>query len=84
MQNSLPIWLGASGTPASFVRAGNLGLPLMVAIIGGDTSRFRPLVDLYREARKKAGYLPEQLKVGLHSLGYLAETIEAAVDGFYT
>ena len=55
----------------------------MMAIIGGDTPRFRPLVDLYREAGKKAGYLPEQLKVGLHSLGYLAETTEATIDGFY-
>src|SRR6185436_11771318 len=48
LQNPLPIWLGVGGTPESFVRAGTLGLPLMVAIIGGDTHRFRPLVDLYR------------------------------------
>src|SRR5438132_1821355 len=50
MQDPLPIWLGVGGTPGSFVRAGALGLPLMVAIIGGETRRFRPLVDLYREA----------------------------------
>src|SRR5438552_4184247 len=68
LQNPLPIWLGVGGTPESFVRAGTLGLPLMVAIIGGDTHRFRPLIDLYREAGKRAGYLPEQLKVGMHSL----------------
>src|SRR5882757_7646182 len=55
MQRKLPVWLGVGGTPESFVRAGTLGLPLMVAIIGGDTARFRPLVDLYREAGKKAG-----------------------------
>src|SRR5882762_9757231 len=47
VQNPLPIWLGVGGTPESFVRAGTLGLPLMVAIIGGETHRFRPLVDLY-------------------------------------
>jgi probable LLM family oxidoreductase len=82
-QQSIPIWLGVGGTPASFVRAGTLGLPLMVAIIGGETHRFRPLVDLYREAGKKAGHAPEQLKVGLHSLGYVAETSQQALDDFY-
>jgi probable LLM family oxidoreductase len=84
LQTPLPIWLGVGGTPASFARAGSLGLPLMVAVIGGDTHRFRPLVDLYREAGKKAGYAPEQLKVGLHSLGYVAETTEKAIDDFYS
>ena len=65
MQSKLPVWLGVGGTPASFVRAGALGLPLMVAVIGGETHRFRPLVNLYREAGKKAGHAPEKLKVGL-------------------
>jgi probable LLM family oxidoreductase len=83
LQQPFPIWLGVGGTPESFVRAGSLGLPLMVAIIGGETHRFRPLIDLYREAGKKAGYAPEQLKVGLHSLGYVAETTEQAVEEFY-
>ena len=69
LQNPLPIWIGVGGTPQSFVRAGLLGLPLMVAIIGGDTSRFKPLTDLYRKAGKQAGYLPNQLKIGVHSLG---------------
>jgi alkanesulfonate monooxygenase SsuD/methylene tetrahydromethanopterin reductase-like flavin-dependent oxidoreductase (luciferase family) len=78
LQNPLPIWLGVGGTPASFVRAGTLGLPLMVAVIGGETHRFRPLVDLYREAGRKARHSPEKLKVGLHSLGYVAETTEQA------
>ena len=83
VQNPLPIWLGVGGTPASFVRAGTLGLPLMVAIIGGDTHRFRPLVDLYRQAGRQAGHPPEQLRVGLHSLGYVAPTTEEAIEGFY-
>src|SRR6202521_3074867 len=56
LQEPFPIWLGVGGTPGSFARAGALGLPLMVAIIGGDTRRFRPLVDLYREAGRRAGY----------------------------
>jgi probable LLM family oxidoreductase len=83
VQDPLPIWLGVGGTPESFVRAGTLGLPLMVAIIGGETHRFAPLVDLYRQAGKKAGYAPEQLKVGLHSLGYVANTTEQAIEEFY-
>lgn len=82
-QAQLPIWLGVGGTPASFIRAGALGLPLMVAIIGGETHRFRPLVDLYREAGRQAGHPPEKLKVGLHSLGYVADTTEQAANEAY-
>jgi probable LLM family oxidoreductase len=83
IQDPFPIWLGVGGTPESFTRAGTLGLPLMVAVIGGETHRFRPLVDLYREAGKKAGYSPEQLEVGLHSLGYVGATTEEAIHDFY-
>jgi probable LLM family oxidoreductase len=83
LQDPLPVWLGVGGTPESFIRAGTLGLPLMVAIIGGQTHQFRPLVDLYRDAGKEAGYLPEQLKVGVHSLGYVANTSQQAIDDFY-
>jgi probable LLM family oxidoreductase len=83
LQPKLPIWLGVGGTPASFVRAGSLGLPLMVAVIGGETHRFRPLIDLYREAGDKAGFAQEDLKVGLHSLGYVAQTHEEAVENYY-
>lgn len=83
LQKPLPIWLGVGGTPASFVRAGTLGLPLMVAVIGGETYRFRKLVDMYREAGAKAGHAPEKLQVGLHSLGYVAETSEEAVSSYY-
>lgn len=83
VQPQLPIWLGVGGTPQSFARAGLLGLPLMVAIIGGDTHRFRPLIDLYRESGRRAGYAPEQLKVGLHSLGYVAETTQQAQEEFF-
>jgi probable LLM family oxidoreductase len=83
VQPKLPIWLGVGGTPESFVRAGTLGLPLMVAIIGGETHRFRPLIDLYREAGARAGHAPESLKVGLHSIGYVAATTEEASDDFY-
>ena len=83
LQQPLPIWLGVGGTPQSFARAGALGLPLMVAIIGGDTHRFRPLIDLYREAGRRAGHPPDQLRVGLHSLGYVAPTTDEAIEAFY-
>ena len=82
-QSQIPIWVGVGGTPESFIRAGSLGLPLMVAVIGGDTHRFRPLIDLYKEAGKRAGHPPEVLKVGLHSLGYIANTSQEALDDYY-
>lgn len=80
---SLPIWLGVGGTPQSFVRAGVLGLPLMVAVIGGEFRRFRPLVELYREAGRRAGHAPGRLRVGLHAFGFVADTDAAAADAFY-
>lgn len=83
VQNPIPVWVGVGGTPASFARAGALGLPLMIAIIGGEPKRFRPLVDLYREAASKAGHDPATLKVGVHALGYLAETSAQAANDFF-
>src|SRR3984893_13852199 len=83
VQNPLPIWLGVGGTPQSFARAGALGLPLMVAIIGGETRRFRPLIDLYRETGKRFGHSPDRLKVGVHALGYVAPTTQQAIDDFF-
>lgn len=83
LQKKLPIWLGVGGTPASFVRAGALGLPLMIAIIGGEPHRFRPLVDMYREAGRRAGHDPSALKVGIHALGYVADSDAKAADDFF-
>ncbi len=83
LQDPLPVWLGVGGTPGSFVRAGNLGLPLMVAIIGGEHRRFRPLIDRYREAGLRAGHSPEKLKVGIHSLGYVADNAVRAANEFF-
>ncbi len=83
MQNPLPVWIGVGGTPQSFARAGALGLPLMVAIIGGEPHRFRPLIDLYRETGRRAGHPPESLKVGVHALGYVAETNAQAADDYF-
>lgn len=83
LQPEIPIWVGVGGTPESFVRAGLLGLPLMVAVIGGETHRFRRAVDLYRAAGAQAGHAPEKLKVGLHSLGYVAPSREEAVQDYF-
>ncbi len=83
LQEKLPVWVGVGGTPQSFIRAGMLGLPLMVAVIGGETERFRPLVDLYRKSGAEAGFSPEQLKVGLHSPGFVSTDDKTAVDEYY-
>ena len=83
LQERLPIWVGVGGTPASFRRAGVVGAPLMVAVIGGETQRFAPLVDLYRSAWGASGHPPGASKVGLHSLGYVAETTQEAVADYY-
>ena len=83
LQDPLPVWVGVGGTPQSFVRAGALGLPLMVAVIGGHPARFRPLVDLYREAGRRAGHDPAQLRVGLHCFGFVGHSDRQAADDFY-
>jgi len=83
VQDRIPIWLGVGGTPESFGRAGLMGLPLMVAIIGGSFDRFRPLVDLYREAGRRAGHDPATLKVGVHAVGFVDETDRAAADAMF-
>jgi probable LLM family oxidoreductase len=83
VQDKIPIWVGVGGTPTSFARAGALGLPLMVAIIGGEPHRFKPLIDLYRAAGKRAGHDPKTLKVGLHQMGYIGQTEKSAADDFF-
>ena len=83
VQAEMPIWIGVGGTPQSFARAGMLGLPLMIAIIGGEPHRFRPLVDLYREAGRRAGHDPAKLTVGIHALGYVADSDSQAAEEFF-
>lgn len=83
VQNPLPIWVGVGGTPKSFARAGALGLPLMVAIIGGATRRFRPLIDLYHTSAERSGEPRDKLKVGVHSLGYVAASNREAADDYF-
>jgi probable LLM family oxidoreductase len=83
LQNPLPVRIGVGGTPQSAIRAGTLGLPLVVAIIGGQPKQFRQLVDLYRESGSRAGHPPERLDVSIHTIGFLADTAEQAVETFW-
>ncbi|MEL6537727.1 MAG: LLM class flavin-dependent oxidoreductase [Bacteroidota bacterium] len=83
LQPSIPIWRGVGGTPESFLQAGLMGMPLMVAVIGGQTERFRPLVDLYRKDFREAGHPEEKMRVGLHSLGFVMENGTEARETYY-
>jgi probable LLM family oxidoreductase len=83
LQDPLPIWIAVGGTPQSVVRAAMLGLPLAVAIIGGEPERFAPLVSLYREAARNAGHDPARLPVSINSHTYVAETSQQASDEYY-
>ena len=82
-QERLPIWIAVGGTPQSVVRAGTLGLPLALAIIGGEPARFAPLFDLYRKAAAQAGHDPKTLATSLNVHGFVGETTEQAADDFY-
>ena len=83
LQEPLPVWIAVGGTPKSVVRAALLGLPLAVAIIGGEPARFAPLVELYREAAREGGHDPAALPVSINSHTYVAETSEQAADEFF-
>jgi probable LLM family oxidoreductase len=83
VQNPLPVLIGVGGTPQSVARAATLGLPLVIAIIGGQPRQFRPLVDLYRQTWARAGHPAEQAFVGVHNIGFIADTNEQARDTFW-
>jgi probable LLM family oxidoreductase len=83
LQAPLPVWIAAGGSPQSFVRAGRLGLPLAVAIIGGAYEPFARLIDLYRESAAAAGHDPATLPVSINSPAYIAETSQRAIDESY-
>ncbi|MFT5822328.1 MAG: putative LLM family oxidoreductase [Crocinitomix sp.] len=82
-QKSLPIWHAALHTPGSAISAGELGMPLLLAVIDGQIEKALNMVELYREAGEDAGFEEDELKVGFHSMGYVAETTEQAVEEFY-
>lgn len=82
-RDKLPIWIAVGGTPESIMRAGNLGLPLALAIIGGEPHRFAPLIQLYRDTAQQAGHNPETLQVGINSHVFIADTSQQAADIFY-
>jgi probable LLM family oxidoreductase len=83
VQNPLPVWIGSGGTPESVIRAGVLGLPLVLAIIGGRPLQFAPLVQLYKKAAAQAGHDLSQLPVASHSHGFIAEDTQTAADKFF-
>ena len=83
IQQHLPIWVGATGTPTSFARAGALGLPLALGVIGGDFARLRPLVELYRSAGREAGHAPHRLRVAVHAIGYVSKNDDLARREFF-
>jgi probable LLM family oxidoreductase len=83
LQDPLPLWVAVGGTPQSVARAGALGLPVALAIIGGEPRRFAPLFDLYREAARRAGQDPAKLKTSINVHGFIADTTEAAANQFY-
>lgn len=80
VQDPIPLWVAVGGTPPSVVRAATLGLPMALAIIGGAPERFRPVVELYREAAARAGHDPERLPVSINSHGFLADDARDAAD----
>ncbi|TPM29230.1 LLM class flavin-dependent oxidoreductase [Mesorhizobium sp. B2-3-5] len=82
-QDKLPVWIAIGGTPQSAARAGALGLPLALAIIGGEPARFASLFDLYREAARRAGSDPAGLATSINVHGFIADTTEQAADDFY-
>ncbi len=83
VQETLPVWIAVGGTPQSVARAGTLGLPLALAIIGGEPARFAPLVDLYRESGARAGHDPASLHVSINSHTFVADTAQQAADTFF-
>jgi probable LLM family oxidoreductase len=83
VQELLPVWIASGGTPQSVARAGTLGLPLALAIIGGSPLQFAPLVKLYYRAAEQAGHDPSKLTVATHSHGFVAETTDMAIEKFF-
>lgn len=83
VQQPLPVWIASGGNPESVVRAGTLGLPIALAIIGGMPERFAPLVNLYKQAAERAGHDPNTLPIATHSHGFIADTTEQAADLFF-
>ncbi len=83
IQQPLPVWLAVGGTPQSVIRAATLGLPLALAIIGGQPARFKPFVDLYRETAIKVGHDLANMPVSINSHGHIADTSQQAADESY-
>lgn len=83
VQEPLPVWIGSGGNQESVIRAGLLGLPLVLAIIGGRPAQFAPLVQLYKKAAAHAGHDASKLPVASHSHGFVGDDLQSAVDTFF-
>ena len=83
VQEKLPVWIAVGGTPKSAVRAGTLGLPMMIAIIGGMPEQFAPFANLYRDAAKRAGHDPSSISLGINSHGFIGDDSQRAADDYY-
>ena len=83
LQQELPIWVAVGGTPQSVVRAADYGLPLALAIIGGEPRRFAPFAKLYRDAYAAAGFYPATAQIAVHSHGYIADDSQRAAEEYW-
>lgn len=83
LQNPLPIWIAVGGTPQSVVRAATLGLPMALAIIGGEPARFASFIELYRDTARRAGHDLSRLPVSINSHAYIADTSQQAAEEFF-
>ena len=79
----LPVWLAVGGNPGSMVRAGTRGLPVALAIIGGDPARFAGLADIHRRSLREAGHDPADVPLAVHAHGYVADTESQAAAEYY-
>ena len=82
-QEPLPVWIAVGGTPESVIRAGTLGLPMVLAIIGGEPARFKPFTDLYKQVWRETGHDPSKFQLGIGSHGFIADTTEEAAELIY-
>lgn len=82
-ERPLPISIAVGGTPSSVLRAANMGLPIVFAIIGGNPAQFKPLIDGYKEVYEKAGHNQEEMKIGVHSHTFIADSASSVLDTYY-
>ena len=83
VQKEIPIWVASGGTPNSAIRAGQLGLPMTLAILGGNPLAFGRVIGLYRQAAEQAGHDMSKMQIAINSHGFIAKTQEEAIEKFF-